>query len=88
MQKLVEIACYLHVCETCSTELKEASRKSWIDYEDCLIAVCAESIAADVIISRNRNGFSKAKTPTFSIEEFFDWIENEYGIVYESADFY
>lgn len=77
---------FLKVCTVGSAEVAEATRRSWSDYEDCLVALCAESIDADVLLSRDADGFKDAKMPVHSLEGFFHMLRSEYGIIYEEID--
>lgn len=77
---------FIKVCNVGTAEICEATKRSWNDYEDCLIALCAENIDADVLLSRDQDGFKLAKTPVFSPEEFFEMIKDEYGIEYDLLD--
>lgn len=77
---------FLNVCNVGSAEVAEATRRCWSDYEDCLVALCAENIDVDVLLSRDATGFKDAKTPVFSLEELFCMLEEDYGLVYEEID--
>lgn len=77
---------FLNVCSVGQAEVAETMRRCWEDYEDCLVALCAESIDADVLLTRDASGFKKAKLPAYSLEGFFQMLEAEYGLVYEEID--
>lgn len=73
---------FLHVCPVGHSEVGEASRRAWKDYEDCLIALCAENVAADYLLTRDERGFRNAETPFLSPDAFFAMLERDYGLVY------
>ncbi|MDO4182014.1 MAG: PIN domain-containing protein [Coriobacteriia bacterium] len=73
-------------CTIDSTVLREASLRHWDDFEDCLVAVCAERLKADYLITRDVAGFSQAKTPALSPKDFLAMIERDYGVTYDVID--
>ncbi len=76
---------FLKVCTVGSAEIAEATRRSWADYEDCLVALCAENIDADVLLSRDAAGFKDAKMPVHSLEGLFQMLEGDYGLIYDEV---
>lgn len=77
---------FMNVCNVGANEVAEAAKRSWSDYEDCMIALSAENIDADVLLTRDLKGFKAAKTPVCTPEELFKKIKSEYGIEYDSLD--
>ena len=53
-------------------DLKKAAEMNFRDYDDALQNVCAESLKADYIITRNKRDFAGSKVPAFSPEEFLE----------------
>ncbi len=51
-------------------DLMTAMDKRELDFEDCLLSVCAESTGCDVIITRNVKGFSNSNVPAITPEDF------------------
>lgn len=82
----VESLDFLHVCSVGKDEIRCAAERSWPDFEDCVIEACAENVKADCIITRDQKGFARSPIPAMSPAEFFDWLEREYGIVYDEVD--
>lgn len=80
----IESLNFINVCKVSHEEVAEASRRSWDDYENCLIALCAENIDADYLLTRDEDGFQAAKMPVFSPAEFFAMLESEHGLVYDA----
>lgn len=72
----------LHVCSVGYEIVKEAARRNWRDFEDCVIAICAESVGAAYIITRDIRGFAKEQIPCASLSKFLEIIEDRYGLAY------
>lgn len=64
------------------SDLLLAAQRRWGDYEDAVVAICAEKIKADYIITRDQYGFIDSAIPAYSPEAFFNMLEKEYGVVY------
>ena len=77
---------FLNVCSVGSAEVSETTRRGWNDYGDCLIALCAENIDADVLLSRDASGFKNMKMPVLSLEELFLMLEEDYSLIYEEIE--
>ena len=65
------------ICAVTKDEVQEAYNRREKDFEDCLLAVCAESLQADFIITRDKKGFINAKIPTVNPAEFLNSMEIE-----------
>ncbi len=76
---------FLNVCKVGHEEVLETCRRSWADYEDCLISLCAENIKADHLLTQDVNGFKRAKIPICTPEQFIQTVEKEYGLVYDTV---
>ncbi|MBX9034118.1 PIN domain-containing protein [Gordonibacter massiliensis (ex Traore et al. 2017)] len=74
---------YLHVCKVEQEDIVESAKMKWPDFEDCLVARCAEKVKADVLITRDRKGFEQASVKSCSPVTFFEMLEREHGIVYD-----
>lgn len=77
---------FVDVCPLGSVEFDAALNSSWQDFEDACVYQAARSIRADAIITRNQADFEESSIKVFSCEEFFDWLEDEEGVVYEEVD--
>lgn len=51
-------------------DLMTALDKRELDFEDCLLSVCAEHAGCDVIITRNTKDFTNAAIPAMTPREF------------------
>ena len=67
--------------------LSIAAKREWNDFEDALVAACAERVQADFLITRDKTGFAKSKVPALSPQEFLDMIQRDYGFSYDVVDF-
>ena len=83
MQRSME---FFKVASPTASDLSDAFNSCWPDLEDFLIARCAERVKADRIITRDAKGFTGASIPAQTPEEFFAWLEEEHGIVYDEID--
>ena len=81
----IESLGFLRVCSVGDAEIRAAAERGWPDFEDSLVDVCAKNVAADCIITRDQKGFSRSSIPSMSIPDFFAYLEEEYGIVYDEA---
>ncbi len=65
--KILEI---VKICSVTNSEVITAFQKKAKDFEDCLVAVCANSINCDYIVTRNIKDFSEFEVPAISPSEF------------------
>lgn len=82
---LENLSC-LHVCSADGSDVETPTKAKWPDFEDCLISRCADKTGADLLLTRDKRGFERASVKKSSPAEFFDWLEREYGIVYDEVD--
>ena len=82
----LESLSFVRVCSVDEDDIRKAAERSWSDFEDCLIAVCAEKVKADYIITRDAGGFKRSKIPAMDAPSFFTMLAEDYGIVYEMTD--
>ena len=66
-------------------DAREALKARWNDFEDCLVARCAEKIQADYLVTRNAKDFQASSVEAVTPEELFEKLESQ-GIVYEVVD--
>lgn len=83
MQRSME---FLKVASPTSSDLSDAFDSHWPELEDFLVARCAERVKADRIITRDKSGFAGSPIPAQTPTEFFAWLEDEHGIVYDEVD--
>lgn len=70
------------VCPVTENEIRTAYERKPYDFEDCIIAVCAEHIEADMIITRDEKGFSETKIRVCSPLEFLE----EYNLLNNTGE--
>lgn len=66
-------------------DARKALSARWGDFEDCLVARCAEKIKADYIVTRNVKAFRDSTVEAVTPEELFQRLE-EQGYVYEEIE--
>ena len=74
-------------CSIDEEALRTAARREWDDFEDCLVAVCAERVQADYLVTRDKAGFAKSKVPAISPRDFLAMVERDFGMAYDVIDF-
>ncbi len=85
-QAFIDSLEYLQVCELGREDIRAAAERKWTDFEDCLIDVCAEKIRADVLLTRDKDGFKQSRLKTASPKQMFLWLEEEMRLTYEVID--
>jgi predicted nucleic acid-binding protein len=78
---------FLHVCSLTQDDLIAAAQAKWDDFEDCLVEQCAQKIKADYLLSRDKTGFTNAKTKVITPSSFFRALKEERGLSYEEVGF-
>lgn len=79
----IESLDFLNVCSVNGQDVRNAAKRAWADFEDCLVDVCAQKIKADHILTRDAKGFAHAKTNIMTPAGFVEAIKAESGLVYE-----
>lgn len=84
-QRLVrENLSFLQVVGVSPDDASMALKAEWSDFEDCLVARCAEKVQADFIVTRNVKDFSRSMVPAISPADLFAELERR-GITYEEV---
>lgn len=76
---------FLQLIGISAEDAQKALAARWGDFEDCLVARCAEKIKADYIVTRNAKDFRSSSVEAVTPEELFDRLEKQ-GFVYEEVD--
>ena len=63
-----------------------AARLGWKDYEDCLIAICADKAKADYLITRDKRGLDRSPVPVMTPSEWLALMERERNLVYGTVE--
>lgn len=70
------LAALCHVTPIDKVIINKALSSEWDDFEDCVQSLSAETLAADVIVTRNVSDFSEStimvNTPVEFLDRFFD----------------
>lgn len=61
-----------------------AARLKWHDYEDCLVAVCADKAKADYLITRDKRGFERSSVPALTPDEWLEMMERDHRTIYDA----
>lgn len=67
------------------TVVREAFARRWKDFEDCTQCLSAETIKADVIITRDASHFTQSTLPVETPSEFLDAFLSDYTSVSPST---
>ena len=76
---------FLQLIGISAEDAQKALAARWGDFEDCLVARCAEKIKADYIVTGNVKDFRSSSVEAVTPEELFDRLEKQ-GFVYEEVD--
>ena len=72
-QKIEEVLSMLSMIfeftDLCVSDIQQAARMQWNDYEDAIQSATAQRIHADIIITRNIKDFAKSKILAFTPAE-------------------
>jgi predicted nucleic acid-binding protein len=85
-EMILENTSYLKVCGVSSDDGIESLRQGWMDFEDCLVARCAENVQADYIITRNPSDFKQSLVPALTPEELFALLKDRDGLTYHLVE--
>jgi len=75
---------YLSLVGASADDAQWCLQQRWDDFEDCLVARCAENIKADFIVTRDKEGFTKSLVPSISPAELLELFESR-GITYHEV---
>lgn len=74
---------FLDVCAVDVEDIRTAAKRCWLDFEDCLIDVCAEKIKADYLLTRDEDGFKQSRMTAMTPRGLFAQLEEQLGLTYE-----
>lgn len=78
---------HVHICSLNEADVDAALDSTWGDFGDACVFQSALKLKADAIITRNRKEFEKSSIRVFDCEEFFDYLAEDKGLVYEEIAF-
>jgi predicted nucleic acid-binding protein len=73
---------FLRVCGLSADDAAFCLSQRWNDFEDCLVARCAENIGADYIITRNKDDFVRSLVPALNPDELLTLLQTREGLTY------
>jgi len=77
----------VHVYSAGEREFDATINSNWPDLEDAYLFQVALNLKADFIISRNQQDFALSSIRTLAAKEFFEYLEEQKGLIYELIDF-
>ena len=82
-QAILSLKGVFHLCSLEEYDVFEACSLGWDDLEDCLVALCAQKVKADYLITRDAKGFCKSVVPALGPEAFLHKMEADYDLFYD-----
>ena len=70
MAEILKLSTILELLDTRAAEVKAALASGDSDFEDAVQRICAEDNGADVIVTRDKDGFVNATIPVMTPAEF------------------
>lgn len=75
----------VHPVDLTGNDLARATKLKWADFEDCLVAVSANKVNADYLVTRDRRGFERSLVPAVSPAELLRQVGETKGISFGST---
>ncbi len=72
---------FLEMVSVTPDDVAEALAQRWTDFEDCLVARCAQKVGADYIITRDVDDYKRSTVRAVTPQQLFDELDAR-GIVY------
>ena len=69
----------LSIAPLTEVEMRMAADMLWKDFEDALQAATAHSVAADYIVTRNKQDFKDSSVPSITPKEFLQSVPSQIG---------
>lgn len=77
---------FIRVYATDEEDCRALTDSNWEDLEDALVHRGALGIKADLILTRDQEGFAKSAVKACGYEELFDYLKETLGCEYELLD--
>ena len=78
---------HVHIYSVGEPEVDAAIASTWDSLEDSLVHQTAVRMGADAIITRNKKDFALSSVPVMDAHEFFQWLEQTWGVTYDEVPF-
>ena len=85
LEKLRTMRLFINVLPVTASDIDRMLTTAWPDPEDALLADLALKMKADAIITRDEDFPHPEGVPVMTCDEFFEWLRNEYGLVYDEV---
>lgn len=87
LEKLRRLRLFVNVLPVVAADIDRMLATEWPDPEDALLADLALKMKADAIITRDADFPRPDGVPVMDCDGFFNWMSDEFGIVYEEIPF-
>lgn len=84
-ERLRGIRTFVNVFPVSDREIDLMLAAAWKDPEDYLLVEVALALKADAIVTRNQKDFPKGLVKVLDCDEFFAWMKEERGLVYDEV---
>jgi len=83
--RLRQLREFVRICGVQEADIDASLDLEWDDFEDACVHQCAQKVRADFIITRDREGFRRSQIPVMSPHDFFEWLKEHRGLMYEEV---
>lgn len=83
---LAKMLQFMRVYATDEEDCRALTDSNWEDLEDALVHRSALGVKADLILTRDQDGFTRSAVKACSYEELFDHLKETLGFDYELLD--
>lgn len=84
-KRLRELRTFVNVFPVSDREIDLMLAAAWKDPEDYLLVEVALALKADAIMTRNQKDFPQDLVKVLDCNEFFAWMKDERGLVYDEV---
>ncbi|WP_251213354.1 type II toxin-antitoxin system VapC family toxin [Adlercreutzia murintestinalis] len=81
-QAIVELLEVITPVTLAPDDYQRAARQNWDDFEDCLVALCAQKARADYLITRDASGFTRSSVPPISPADWLALMRTQKNLTY------
>ena len=82
-QEIIKLRKFVRISAFTEADIDTVLSSTWSDFEDACVYQCACKIKADAIITRNQKDFEKSSIKAFDCDEWFAYLEQTRGLMYE-----
>lgn len=81
-QAILELLDVVTPVSLAADDYQRAVRQSWDDFEDCLMALCAQKARADYLITRDGTGFARSAVPPITPADWLALMQEQKNLSY------